>query len=88
VVAGPYPGGDAALWDATVPNQVQLTGDPASGIRSGTVTLPAARGSTPMRLLVQEFEVLPGTITTAGVPASAPVGPGVQRLCYFDVIEL
>jgi hypothetical protein len=88
VVAGPYPGGDAALFDAAAPNQVPLTGDPASGMRSGTVTLPAARGSTPMRLLVQEFEVLPGAVSTAGDTPSAPVGSDVLRLCYFDVIEL
>ncbi|MGO9181949.1 MAG: hypothetical protein ACLP75_05545 [Mycobacterium sp.] len=91
VVAGPYPGGDAALWDATAPNQVQLTGDPISEIRSGTVTLPAARGSTPMRLLVQEFEVLPGKVATPSSPEGGPAptpGNDVQRLCYFDVIEL
>jgi hypothetical protein len=91
VVAGPYPGGDAALWDSTAPNQVQLTGDPISEMRSGTVTLPAAHGSTPMRLLVQEFEVLPGLVADPAIPdgtAADTASADVPRLCYFDVIEL
>jgi hypothetical protein len=96
VVTGPPPGGDLSLWETAnsagasiTPTETPLTGDPTSNIRSGTLTLPAARGTTPMRLLVQEFHVLPGEVTTPG--SGSPSGPSaadVRRLSYFDVIEL
>jgi hypothetical protein len=43
-----------------------------------------------MRLLVQEFEVLPGAVAGSDGTTETFGAPGqdIQRLCYFDVIEL
>ena len=92
VLTGPPPGGDSTLWDASiVPTPVPLTGGAITNIRTANLTLPSAPGTTPMRLLVQEFQVLPGAAATLDDPDGNPQGiPGtdVRRLCYFDVIEL
>ena len=91
VVSGPAPSGDPALWygpDIQQPG-TPLTGLPPANVRAATLILPNAPGSTPMRLLVQEFQVLPGSVATPSAPQGAPRGsPNTQRLCYFDMVEL
>ena len=95
VVTDPPPGGDPSLWEtagdagAPVSTSIPLTGASISNLRTGTVTLPATPGSTPMRLLVQEFQALPGEVVILGDQSPpVPSASDVRRLCYFDVIEL
>jgi len=73
VQVGPPPAGDPALWEQlNLLPEVALT--PATGGWFGQVQLPAAVGSTPQRVLVREYQILPGD-------------PG-KRITYFDCVEL
>ncbi|MFZ0718368.1 hypothetical protein [Mycobacterium sp.] len=91
VVSGPAPSGDPTLWyDSDIKQRgTPLTGLPPASIRAATLTLPNTPGSTPMRLLVQEFLVLPGSLADPSDPQGVSQGSSnIQRLCYFDVVEL
>lgn len=88
VAAGPAPANDAGLWDnVNALSTTPLVGD--TGTVSGTLTLPAAPGVTPLRLLVRENQVLPGTtVPGVGHTGAGPQDPQVRRLSYFDVVSL
>jgi hypothetical protein len=59
---------------------VDLSASTVSGVTTwtGTVTLPAARGTQPMRILVAEYEQYPVLET----------GDAAQRVTYFDAISI
>lgn len=70
--ADPALSGDLA-W-TTVTEETTLTGSTPPGTWTGTVPLPAARGSRPMRLVVQEYEI--------------PSMGERRRLVYADTVTL
>jgi hypothetical protein len=72
--------GDLAWVPASVTrlNPVRALGDPDT-LWTATITLPLARGSRPMRLLIEEYE----TYTT-----DQPSGSQQSRLVYADILNL
>lgn len=72
--ANPALSGDLA-WTTVAGTETTLTGSTPPGTWTGTVTLPAAIGSRPMRLVVQEYEA----------PSS---DNGRLRLVYADTVTL
>ena len=69
----PDPGG---VWVSLPDVELQPQTNSVEGVQSGTVALPAAIGSSPMRLLLRESELLPND---GGIGA---------RLTYAEVINL
>jgi hypothetical protein len=59
-------------------------------IWQGTITLPYARGSRPMRLVLREYEAFEGEATAQQLTAVAMVAPAppVSRLVYADTFEI
>jgi hypothetical protein len=66
----------SGVWVSLPDVELQPQTNSAEGVQSGSVALPAAIGSRPMRLLIRESELLPND---GGIGA---------RLTYAEVINL
>ena len=72
-------------WQAVPGSAVQLSSffsGTETATWNGTVTLPAARGSQPFRIRIEEFELIPSA------PPGLFVPPPARRRTYIDTIQI